>query len=458
MRTLIAVAALCAAFLTSCSKPSSSNDPSSCEPECGSATCGDDGCGGSCGECSAGEICAEGVCTSCGNGEVDPDETCDPSAEVACAREEWCESEGCFTAQFKGSEASCDAECVTTQTIVCRSGDDCCPTGCNPGNDADCAGENCGNGRLDPGESCDPPAVPCPDDCGPTQACEEAEFWGFAEACTLTCMREEITACKQYADGCCPAGCTEDNDPDCVPAVCGNAVLEGVETCDSGLTWPEEGSCSPDCDDNRSCTVDLMNGAVADCDVTCTHAPRTDCVAGDGCCPPGCEAADIDCADVTCGDGNVDGAEGCDSAVPAGEPGSCPLDVAECDDGDPCTDDTLEGSAADCSAVCRNTPKPCGSGDGCCPYVCTPDNDNECQNLNLCENYCLAATTYCTGNYQLFASETECNDACAQMAVGREGDSNGNSIYCRIHHLQDARTDPEGHCEHAGAEPLGGCE
>ena len=453
---------LIAAFASIACQGNSSDAPAECTPECGDATCGDDGCGGSCGECPTGTACAFGACSACGNGVVDDGETCDASAGVECPREELCESDdGCFIADYLGSPDTCDAACNTTQVVECASGDRCCPTGCNPGNDVDCALESCGNGTLDTGEACDASAGTtgaCPTECARTDACETAEFWGYAEACTLTCMRETITSCRAEADGCCPEGCTDQDDGDCNPAVCGDGVVTGDEACDSGLTWPAPGSCSPDCDDHRSCTIDLMNGGPATCDVACTAAPITDCVSADGCCPIGCVDVDDDCLAVVCGDGNVDGAEGCDNAIPPGEPGACPLDASACDDGDPCTDDSVAGDAADCSAHCVNEPRPCGSGDGCCPYDCTADSDAECAALDLCNTYCFAATTYCTGPHELYASTTDCDIACGSMPIGHDGDASGDSVYCRIHHLADAQADPEGHCVHGAAEPLGGCE
>lgn len=451
-----AIVAIALIAMTGCSQPD--KEPAPCVPQCTDAVCGDDGCGGTCGTCPDGEACSEGACTTCGNGELDEGETCDPSADVSCAREEWCVAEdGCFTAEYVGSEATCDAECITMQIVACVNDDDCCPAGCNPGNDVDCASEDCGNGQLDPGETCDDPEVPCPTDCAPTHACESAEFRGFAAACTLTCVREEITACLPDADGCCPAGCSDVNDADCNPAVCGDGDVTGQETCDSGIQWPAPGSCSPACEDNRSCTVDLMNGTVAACDVQCTHAAATDCVSGDDCCPAGCEGTDADCEDVVCGDGNVDGSEQCDSAIPADEPGACPANDSDCDDFDACTTDSMTGDAADCSAQCVNTPPPCVDGDGCCSPACTADNDDDCAALDLCELYCFSALTYCSGQHELYESQGECENACEQMPIGIPGAESGDSVYCRIHHLDDAETDPEGHCIHGAEVPLDGC-
>lgn len=444
--------ALCCATL-GCSNP-----PAECEPSCDGAQCGDDGCGGSCGSCEAGEQCVGALCTTCGNGVLDPGETCDPSAGSDCPKREWCESsDACYSAEYRGSEETCDAECTTVTIVECASDDGCCPAGCNPGNDADCAPDHCGNGVLDIGESCDPPDFPCETSCEPTHACEKAEFWGFEVACSLECKRAPIVSCSLTADGCCPDGCSSANDADCAPAVCGDGQVTDNERCDTQIPWPQPGSCSPDCDDNRACTTDLMSGSPAMCDVVCTHAYSTACIDGDGCCPHTCLGQDSDCDNVVCGDGIVDGTEQCDSAIPAGEPGACPTDVAQCDDGDPCTMDELVGEPGDCSARCVNRERDCADGDSCCSSTCTPSNDSDCADLSLCDAYCFDAMRYCVEENALYADRDACVAACRNMQVGRAGDSAGDSIQCRISHLADARTDPETHCPHSAEVPPDGC-
>jgi len=74
-----------------------------------------------------------------------------------------------------------------------------------------------------------------------------------------------------------------------------------------------------------------------------------------------------------CGDGVVQAGERCD--------GDCP---ASCDDDDPCTVDTLEGSAETCDAACVFTPRgadDCTPLDGCCPEGCAARGDLDCPGL-----------------------------------------------------------------------------
>jgi cysteine-rich repeat protein len=74
-----------------------------------------------------------------------------------------------------------------------------------------------------------------------------------------------------------------------------------------------------------------------------------------------------------CGNGQLENGEDCDPGIPAGDPGACPQD---CDDKNPCTDDKLLGTAADCDARCEHTPlKPCcGNGLKEAGEVCDDGN------------------------------------------------------------------------------------
>jgi len=64
----------------------------------------------------------------------------------------------------------------------------------------------------------------------------------------------------------------------------------------------------------------------------------------------------------------VEDGESCD--------GNCP---ADCNDGNPCTSDSLSGSAQTCDAVCHHDPvQSCLDGDGCCPAGCAPADDSDC--------------------------------------------------------------------------------
>jgi len=136
---------------------------------------------------------------------------------------------------------------------------------------------------------------------------------------------------------------------------CGDGVKDAGETCDGA-------DCPSSCPAAKGCMVMKLMGSAATCDAECVPTEIKVTLAGDGCCPAGADASkDADCP-AKCGDGIVDSNETCEASS-ADKP--CPT---SCDDNDPCTKDTLSGSAAQCTAVCVNTRiTKALSGDLCCP-------------------------------------------------------------------------------------------
>jgi len=160
--------------------------------------------------------------------------------------------------------------------------------------------------------------------------------------------------------------------------VCGNGIREGEELCD-GDDCPVE--CPPN--ENKCVRAELV-GSAATCDAQCQPTEITACAADDGCCPKGCNFGnDTDCSE-TCGDGVLSDRETCE---PDSADDPCPAQT-DCDDGNPCTMDTVTGSAESCSAECAHAtitrmPVMCpDDGDPCtaevpiesatsCTYECT---------------------------------------------------------------------------------------
>lgn len=151
-------------------------------------------------------------------------------------------------------------------------------------------------------------------------------------------------------------------------AECGNGVREGNELCD--------GSDCPTACTSTACVHAELRGAAATCDVRCVAVEIDACASGDGCCPSGCNhATDADCS-PSCGDGIVSANETCE---PRSADHPCPTTAEDCDDGDPCTQDKVIGSAQQCSAHCTNIaithPIP---GDRCCPAGANISTDADC--------------------------------------------------------------------------------
>lgn len=191
---------------------------------------------------------------------------------------------------------------------------------------------------------------------------------------------------------------------DAALGVCGNVFLEGTEQCDDGNTEPNDG-CSPTCIiecgdgqlgsaelcdpgiasgpgacptestcmDDDSCTIAIVSGS--GCEVTCEFATITAAVDGDSCCPAGEDAStDSDC-DPVCGNGVVEQPELCDTTIPIGDLGECPV---ACNDGQDCTSDLLLEPGT-CNASCNFTPITMASdGDMCCPPGANPTTDSDC--------------------------------------------------------------------------------
>lgn len=76
----------------------------------------------------------------------------------------------------------------------------------------------------------------------------------------------------------------------------------------------------------------------------------------------------------------------------------------------------------------------------------------------LCENYCYIAARYCTGGNKLYNDDAACMTACAGFATtGTQGATGGNSLQCRLYHVNAAGGDPALHCPHSGVTPTAAC-
>jgi hypothetical protein len=312
--------------------------------------------------------------STCGDGVVQSNETCDVTiaAGKAGACPTACDDGDPCTRDLLLSAGTCSAACVHLPVTAFIAGDGCCPPGGDFTVDADCT-TICGDGVVDsPVETCDSAIVgSCPTDCPAEGSCTTSALTGSPSTCSASCAAVPITACTS-GDGCCPAGCTADNDSDCAP-VCGDGVVEAGEACDRAITAGMSGACLRTCDDADACTVDLASGSIANCTRRCTHATVVACLDNDHCCPAGCTPDnDNDCL-TACPDGRIEAGETCDP--PTTCPTTCP------DDGDPCTTELLVGDPAHCNVACRHIPITSCSGstsDHCCPTGCSSATDSDC--------------------------------------------------------------------------------
>jgi hypothetical protein len=281
----------------------------------------------------------------------------------------------------------------------------------------------CGNGMIELGEKCDPAAT-CPtlEQCRTNDKCLVPMLRGDPTMCNVACDLVMISECTP-GDGCCPTACNAATDSDC-SASCGDAVIGAGETCEPGSpTMP----CPATCDDKNPCTEDRTTGTPAQCNVVCTNTPITQPAAGDICCPPGADATnDADCKAI-CGNQIVEPGEKCD--------GDC---AASCDDDDPCTVDTMQGNAQQCSVICTHTPITAAApGDGCCPPGANAENDGDCN--AKCGNGVKEGSEKCDGADcprscddgddctmdMLMGSASACTAVCAHTAITNPAGGDG---------------------------------
>lgn len=340
---------------------------------------------------------------TCGNNVREGDELCDGDCPKECRT-----ADACKPAKLSGSAAECDAQCKVTEIRECKGGDGCCPSACTRATDSDCP-SLCGNGVIDTGEKCDPKSTskPCPTTCDDKQACTLDKPTGSASDCSAECTHTPITT-PAAGDACCPMGATPATDSDC-KASCGDGAVSGSEKCDpnSKIT-----PCPTTCDDNDRCTIDKLEGSLAECSLTCTHTAITRPAAKDGCCPPGATATlDTDC-DPVCGDGVVDPGETCD---PGSSEWPCLPEGADCDDDDPCTHQMLTGSIEQCTAFCvYESVAPSLSGrDDCCPSGETSATDSDCD--PRCGNGIVESGEQCDPYADGEQPGVTCDDECYEI-------------------------------------------
>lgn len=314
----------------------------------------------------------------CGNGMVEEGETCDGNCPASCN-----DNDVCTLDVRTGSPASCDVACdFTPLDFSGPRSDDCCPAGGAEFQDADCPA-SCGNGFVESGETCEPQAADPNQRCPSRASCDDQDECTVdrvaleedGNACTAVCVHEARTPNPEQ-DGCCPAGGTPNNDPDCgpPPPLCGNGEIDDGELCDPN----GDPRCPVRCidGDNNPCTVaELVNPET--CQAQCTTRRITDPGPADECCPDGATPnTDPDCEAPTpvCGNGVLEEGERCELDPPAGVP-VCPTGCPDDGDGNACTISVLLDRGT-CQARCEaQRITEIGPRDGCCPSPGSDDPD-----------------------------------------------------------------------------------
>lgn len=191
--------------------------------------------------CTAPDVCSGGICGS--------------GAAVNCQDGQFCNGvEGCSpnTGCTPGQAVDCsnlNADCLLG---ACNETTDACePVATNE--DGPCQHESacvaaaiCDRGECEAAQATDcNDTNPCTDDgCDNLTGCthsDNSDVCNDSDPCTTSdlcgagqCLGSAVVACG-LQDLCCPQGCTEQSDPDCL-ASCGNDVVESGEACDDGNT------------------------------------------------------------------------------------------------------------------------------------------------------------------------------------------------------------------------------
>ncbi len=252
-----------------------------------------------------------------------------------------------------GDAGTVEDECVgQDDTTACGEAglcidEVCTPSRCGDGIIDEAAGEQCEDDNQMSGDGC----TLCRFDCSEDADCDDGLSCNGAETCSA-----ETHSCELGENLPNQAECTQTNDEmgvcregDCVPAGCGNGLIDLREECDDGNSVDGDGcesdctltcASAKDCDDGNAC-----NGEET-CDINthlCQPGEPLACEAN-GCtgeCSPeagGCVYPDVDQDGSTC---DLD----CNDADPATLPGGF-----ECKDGkdNDCDAETTDAEAPGC--------------------------------------------------------------------------------------------------------------
>ena len=410
--------------------------------------------------CTINDKCSNGTCTSggpktCNDGELCTNDTCIPASgcdfspnaktcddNKPCTKDDHCSGGVCVG----GGATDCDdgnpctndvcdpsAGCKhTNNTDPCSDNDKCTTNdACSGGACVGGPAPNCGDGNICTDDTCLPDTgcqnlnntIPCDDSnkCTINDACGGGTCKGTTQPASACADTNPCTD-----DSCDPAlGCKHDNN---------TKPCDDNDDCTTNDTCNGAGACvggaPPQCDDGNVCTDDSCNSS-GGCTNVANTAGCTDgnaCTVGDICaakaCKPGttqltCNdgkfCTDDSCVPATgckftntikpCSDGNA-----CTTADTCGG-GNCNGGAPpNCDDGNPCTDDSCDNIAG-----CVNT----ANTIGC-------DDDNACTENDVCsDKACGGTTKVCDDNND--CTDDGCNPTTGCAYINNTAPCNDNN-------------------------------
>ncbi len=336
----------------------------------------------------------------------------------------------CFVAEDVDDTVCDDGDPCTEKAGVCKSGkceanalvcDDnnpCTTDTCN-------AATGCAHTAAADKASCDDANACTKDDvCDADGACKGTLIdCDDSSPCTLDSC-DPGTGCQNLAaDGACDDGdlCTE-NDA-CAGGKCTGSAL----ACDDGNPCTDNSCDKADgckkafntatCDDGDACTKgDICDGAGS-----CTPAGAVDCDDGNPCTDDSCDKTK-GCAHAAIADGGLcDDGDACTKGD-ACKAGKCETEAVSCDDKNPCTVDTCDKakgcvSTADDNLGCDDGDV-CTTSDACKAGVCGGKAVVDCEDNNPCtDDVCNPADKTCKHTNNIIACDDgslcTTGDACA---------------------------------------------
>ncbi|MBI5162211.1 MAG: hypothetical protein HY996_12495 [Micrococcales bacterium] len=295
--------------------------------------------------------------------------------------------------------------------------------------------------------SCDAPDLECVDGYCVARGC--GDFRDCGETYQYVCEEQMCRAIECIQDGNCAGGYVCSDDGFCAVEQCG----EQEDVDGDGYTAVACGG--PDCDDDDP---DVSPGAVEGA-VGGNHPSCDDLIDND--CDGRADASDEGCApctdDTQCEDGNPCTQNTCRRGACLAEP----LDGAACDDGDPCT----SGDVCDI-VVCGGTAYSCDDGFDCTDDVCdgaggcdNPVSDGSC----LVDGECLDDGQASADEPCLVCMAAQATDALTALADGTvcdDGEDCTSSDVCAIGTCGGAEyaCDDGLACTTDACDGLGGCE
>ncbi|MBM4342930.1 MAG: hypothetical protein FJ100_06095 [Deltaproteobacteria bacterium] len=434
-------------------------------------------CGGKATSCDDGNACTTDTCDGANGNcvfKVTPNAACDDGS--ACTDKDACANNGKCAGTTKVCDDgnpcttdNCDAKTgcgAAPNTAACDDGNLCTDgDACKDGKCQGGAAKACNDNNACTDDTCDPKVAngcvftPNTAPCNAGDLCQAAvckagkcepaagpKDCGDKNDCTAdSCDPKVGCVNKAVADG---SACGSANDLCQQPAKCKAGACEGGAklSCDDGNACTND-SCDPKtgcafapnsnpCDDGNACTIGDKCGVVAGKGATCTPGSAIDLATcddknpctTDSCDPKtGCAHANntAACDDGSkCTNGDVCGGGKC-----AGKPSGA------CDDGNPCTNDNCDAKTGDCTwtgttGACDDG-NACTTGEACSASNCTGGTAKVCDDKSPCTaDSCDAKTGNCVNAAGNDGAQCDDGSACTSADACAAGKCTGKAKVC----------------------------